>query len=508
MAVTVLLLISYVLATILISCFGCFLCFMAYIHHLHKTTEHIPSPPRSSFIMGHLPDVWKYKAATGRTMDEYLLEKRFEYGPIFILYFVHRAIVFLGDSSYLRHVFINNHKSLCKDGFVWHKLGFVYGERGAGYGIVINTDEVSWRKRRKVMNPAFHRKCLRDFMSNFNNVCDRFLARMDTVVDSGKATSMVLEFGKVTLEAISQVSFNINTHAIEHPDSPFPEAIRHYLRGVQDNLEIPVSTTLLTVFQFKVFQNATKKEQINATQFLRKFAHDCIVDRMKDIADEKTVPDDLLSLLIKDGSLSIDEISDEFLTIFIAGQETTANSLSFALYQIISNPHVEAKLLNEVNEVLGEHDYVELDDLPKLKYLGQILEEGLRMYPVVSSPSRFVVKGLTVGGYYIPKGIGLNSHQLFFGMNPEIWKNPKVFDPERFTNVENIPDFRMTHFPFSIGPRTCIGQTFAKFESKVILAKLLRKFQFKLLPGQSDRREARLTITPRDGVMCDVARRE
>ncbi|CAB3993413.1 cholesterol 24-hydroxylase-like [Paramuricea clavata] len=508
MAVTVLLLISYVLATILISCFGCFLCFMAYIYHLHKTTEHIPSPPRSSFILGHLPDVWKYKAATGRTTGEYLLEKRFEYGPIFILYFVHRALVFLGDSSFLRHVFINNHKSLGKDGFVYHKVGFVYGERGAGYGIVSNTDEVSWHKRRQVMNPAFHRKCLRDFVSNFNNVCDRFLAHMDTVVDSGKPTSMVLEFGKVTLEAISQVSFNINTHAIEHPDSPFPNAIRHYLRGVQDNIEIPVSTTLLTVFQFKVFQNATKKEQINAIRFLRKFAHNCIINRMKDIADDKTVPDDLLSLLIKDGSLSIDEISDEFVTIFVAGQETTANSLSFALYEIISNPHIEAKLLNEVNNVLGERDYVEFDDLAKLKYLGQVLEEGSRLHPVVSAPSRLVAKGLTVGGYYIPKGIGLNSLQLFFGMNPEIWKNPKVFDPERFTNVENIPDFRMTHFPFSIGPHNCIGQTFAKFESKVILAKLLRKFQFKLLPGQTDRREARLTITPRDGVMCDVARRE
>ena len=508
MALNVLCVITYIVGTILIISVGCFLCFLAFLHHLYKVTKHIPGPPRSSFILGNIPDIKKYKATTGRTMGEFLLEKRFEYGPVFILYLAHRAIVFLGDPSFLRHVFINNHKCLEKNHFIYHKLGFVYGERGGGYGLVVNADEESWRKRRRIMNPAFHRKCLRDFISNFNNVCDRFLARMDSVVDDGKPTSMVSEFSKITLESISQVSFNIDTHAIEHPDSPFPEAVRQYTKGVQDNIEIPLSPTLLSIFQFKLFQNSTKKRQINAVRFLRKFACDCITARMKDIAAGKCVPDDILSLLIKDGSLSIDDIADEFLTIFIAGQETTTNSLSFALYEIISNPHVEQKLLNEINDVLGERDYVEFDDLAKLNYLGQVLEEGLRKYPVAAGPSRFLVKGLTVGGYYIPKGTGVNGHQLFFAMNPEIWKNPEVFDPERFADVKKIPDFTMTHFPFSIGPRNCIGQTFAKFESKVVLAKLLRRFQFKLLPGQTNRMESRLTITPRDGVMCDVKRRE
>ena len=508
MAVTILAAISYILATILVSCFGCFLFLIAYIHHMHKITDHIPCPPRSSFIMGHIPEFRKYKKTTGRTFCEFVMEKRFEYGPIFVLHLAHRAVVQLADSSYLRHVYINNNNSLRKDGYIWHKIGFIYGERGIGYGLVSNTDEQLWRKRRRLMNPAFHRKNLRDFQKNFNNVCDRFLSRMDTVVDSGKPVSMVSEFAKVTLEAISQVSFNIDTHAIEDPDSPFPNAIRHYLRGVNDNLIISMNATLLAIFQFKMFQNATIKEQLHAARFLRKFAHDCIDNRMKEIKDDKTVPDDLLSVLIKDGSLSMDDIIDEFLTIFIAGQETTGNSLSFTLYEIIRNPHVEAKLLNEINEVLGERDYVEFDDLAKLKYLGQVLDESLRKHPVAIAPTKITMKALTVGGYYIPKGVIVDSNQLLFAMNPEIWKNPDVFDPERFADVDSMPNYSMTHFPFSMGPHACLGQTFAKFESKVILAKLLRRFQFQLLPNQTDRMESRLTLTPRDGVMCDVTRRE
>ena len=506
MADTVLV-IFYILTTILVACFGCFLCACAYLHYLHSITAHIPGPPRSSFILGSLPDYWKYKAATGRTIGEYLVEKRFEYGPIFIVFFMQRAIVFLGDSSYLRHVFINNHKNLCKGDFFYHKLGFIYGERASGYGLVANTDEALWRKRRQLIEPAFHRKCLRGFMSNFNNVCDRFLTRIGIVVDGEKPTSMVSEFSKVTLEAISQVAFNINTHAIEHPDSPFPQAIQISLMAVQDNMNMPLNSTMLAIYQLKLFQNATKKKQLDAVRFLRKFARDCVTARKKDMADSKAVPDDLLSLLVN-SSLSMDDIADEFLTVFVGGQQTTADSLSFTLYEIISNPHVEAKILQEVNEVLGERDYVEFDDLAKLKYLGQVLEESLRKHPIAAAPSRQLVKGLMVGGYYIPKGIGINSLQLFFSMNPEIWKNPEVFDPERFANVKNIPNFTMTHFPFSIGPHNCVGQTFAKFESKVILAKLLQKFRFTLLPGQTDRMEARLTLTPRDGVMCHVTRRK
>ena len=508
MVVTVLGAISYILATILVSCFGCFLFLIVYIHHMHKITDHIPGPPRSSFIMGHIPDLRKYKKTTGRTMGEFVMEKRFEYGPIFVVHMAHRPIVYLGDSSYLRHVYINNHNSLGKDGFQWHKIGFIYGVRGIGYGLVSNTDEQSWRKRRRLMNPAFHRKNLREFQDNFNKVCDRFLSRMDTVVDSGKPVSMVSEFAKVTLEAISQVSFNIDTQAIKDPDSPFPNAIRHYLKGVQSNFETPLTTSLLAIFQFKMFQNATIKEQLRAARFLRKFAHDCISNRMKEIKDDKTVPNDLLSVLIKDGSLSMDEIIDEFLTIFIAGQETTSNSLSFTLYEIVNNPHIEAKLLNEIKEVLGERDYVGFDDLAKLKYLGQVLDESLRKHPVAIGPGRTTVKPLTVGDYYIPKGVDIHSNQLFFAMNPEIWKNPDVFDPERFADVDRMPNYSMTHFPFSVGPHVCLGQTFAKFESKVILARLLQRFQFQLLPNQTDRMEARLTITPRDGVMCYITRRE
>ena len=468
----------------------------------------MPGPPRSSFIFGNLPEYWEYEKATGKTLAEYVLEKRLEYGPIFFMTYFNMCVVYLGDPSYVREVFVNNDKYLCKPSCLYNKMGFIFGERGLGYGLATNVDDLSWHKRRHIMNPAFHRKCLKDFMTNFNDVSNRFLIHMGEVADSGKPVSMVQEFGNVTLDAISQVSFNINTNAIEDPESPFLSAIRNYLRGVQVNIDIPIPSIFLAIFQFKLFQTNSQSVQINAARFLRKFASDCITTRMKDIAENKDVPNDLLNILVNDSSLTREDIIDEFITMFIAGQETTSSSLAFTLYEILNNPHVEGKLLNEINEVLGEREEVEFDDLAKLKYIGQVFEESLRKHPpVVPSPFRLLGKEITVGRYRIPKGDAVVSGSFFFGMNPEFWKSPEVFDPERFADAGNVPNLGMMHFPFSLGPRSCIGQTYVKFESKVILAKLFQKFQFKLLPNQTDRIEGRMTLAPRDGVMCKVSRR-
>ena len=315
-------------------------------------------------------------------MLEFVVEKRLEYGPVLLLTWFHRAVVYLGDPNFIREVFVNNHNYLHKPPTFYHKLGFLFGERGAGFGLITNTDESLWHKRRHIMNPAFHRKCLKDFMTNFNHVSNRFLIRMGKVADSGEVVSMAEEFAKVALEAISQVSFNINSNAIEDPESPFPSAIRNYLHGVQSTIDIPVNASVLGIFQFKPIQSASQRVQIDAARFLRKYASDCISTRMNDIADKNNVPNDLLSLVINDGSLTREEIIDEFVTIFIAGQETTANSLAFTLYKILSNPHVEKRLLSEIEEALGDRVEVEFDDLPKLKYTGQMLEESLRKHPI------------------------------------------------------------------------------------------------------------------------------
>lgn len=214
--------------------------FILYLHYLHKINDHLPGPPRSSFILGHVPDIWQCQRAGG-TMNEYFMKKRLEYGPIYLVFFLHEPIVIVGDPVYVREVFIDFHNHIHKHNYLYRKLGFVFGERGSGYGLVSNADDESWRTRRQLLNPAFHKKYLKNyFMVDFNQVCDRLMERMNDVAESKEETSMLKEFARVTLDVISQVLLDVNIGAIEHPDSPIPTAIQSYLRGVQDNINNPL----------------------------------------------------------------------------------------------------------------------------------------------------------------------------------------------------------------------------------------------------------------------------
>ena len=149
------------------------------------------------------------------------------------------------------------------------------------------------------------------------------------------------------------------------------------------------------------------------------------------------------------------------------------------LYEIIRNPGIEAKLLNEINELLGEQNDIKFEDLAKLKYLGQVLEEGLRRHPVAPAPARFLSKDITVGGYHIPKGTGMNSQQFFFSMNPKIWKDPEALIQKRFfLNRKHAKILPQPTFHFPLALVIVLDRLLQNSSPKFILAKLLRKFQF------------------------------
>ena len=166
-----------------------------------------------------------------------------------------------------------------------------------------------------------------------------------------------------------------------------------------------------------------------------------------------------------------------------------------------------SRIVQEVDETLSSRPSVEYEDLAKLEYMEQTFKESLRMHPPIGGTQRIFTQESDICGYHIPSGTAVTVAQFTTQKVPEYWKDPEVFDPERFSslNKEQIPNYM--YFPFSLGPRTCIGKTLAKFESKVLMARLMQEFELKLLPGQTAQIDEKLTIRPRDGVVCTVVRR-
>ncbi|KAL5489561.1 hypothetical protein EMCRGX_G018670 [Ephydatia muelleri] len=198
------------------------------------------------------------------------------------------------------------------------------------------------------------------------------------------------------------------------------------------------------------------------------------------LTSEEEVPNDiLLQSTVGVKSVDMETLVDDFVTFFVAGE--TANTLSFAIILIHQHPEVLDHLLSEVEGVLGDRNEVTGDDLDKMKYTEQVIQEVLRLYPIaLPSLAKDSPKGgIVMSGYHIPEGTMIQFWTTAMCRNPEYFDNPDAFDPSRFDADKPKPG-PFVYFPFSVGHRSCIGRHFAMIEAKVILARLLQTFKLTL----------------------------
>ena len=213
---------------------------------------------------------------------------------------------------------------------------------------------------------------------------------------------------------------------------------------------------------------------------------------------------DLLSMLLsaqdEDGSRMTDrQLRDEAITLFLAGHETTASTLSWTWWLLAQNPAVEAKLHAELDAVLGDR-VPSLDDLPRLAYAGHVITESLRLYPAAWGMARLAVEDHEIAGYPVTKGMGVAMAQWVVHRDPRWYDAPEEFRPERWEDDlwKRLP--RFAYFPFGGGPRQCIGNAFALMEATLILATVARKFRLRLVANHPVAPLASITLRPRYGV--------
>lgn len=176
--------------------------FSVYVGYLHWKYSHIPSPKRDNFFLGHIPLISR-ELERGKIMDEVVDELHRIHGSVMLIWLYHKPLVFLSDPELARKCLVN--LNLPKNPFSYTSLGFPFGQRMVGNGLVTQMDHGVWQKRRTVLNPAFHRRHLMNFMSAFNNSCDLFLSKLDEMADGKTVVDMAQEFSRVTLDVIGKV---------------------------------------------------------------------------------------------------------------------------------------------------------------------------------------------------------------------------------------------------------------------------------------------------------------
>ncbi|XP_068730892.1 cholesterol 24-hydroxylase-like [Montipora capricornis] len=475
-----------------------------YLVYVHRKYSHIPGPKRDSFFRGNLPLV-RREQVKGKILHELVEDLYSIYGPAIVIWIYHYPLLFVADPEVARKCLVS--LNLPKNPRGYRNVAFPFGVRFIGKGLVTELDHDVWQKHRSLINPAFHRRYLMNLMAAFNSSCDLFLNRLDEMADGKTVVNMAEEFSRVTTHVIGKVAFNVDLDVINNANSPFPAELTESLKGVQESLIRPLWPLELSSYPIR-------KRLSKGSKFIRDYGKKVIQERQEAISRGEDTPSDILDHILRvaeaDSTLTLEYLVDEFVTFFFAGQETTANQLSFTLYEILKHSCVEERIVQEIGNVLGSRQFVEYSDLGNLQYLGQTLKEGLRLHPPVTGTSRITTKEENFGGYLIPaKTILLFSWFIIHRLS-ELWPEPEKFDPDRFSPEakDSSNALRSAYFPFSMGPRFCIGQTFAQFEARVVMAKLLQEFELTLLPGQNEiQHEQSITVKPRGGVLCTIKKR-
>jgi cytochrome P450 len=228
-------------------------------------------------------------------------------------------------------------------------------------------------------------------------------------------------------------------------------------------------------------------------------------------AESVTDRSDLLSRLLcaqdeQGRKMSDTELRDELLTLFLAGHETTALTLSYTFHSLASNPDVEATLFAELDHVLGDRSPA-LADVPSLHFAENVIKESMRMYPPAWTLGREATDDVEIGGYPIKKGAQVLMAQWVVQRDPRFWPEPERFRPSRWDEEQTKQLPRCAYFPFGDGPRICIGNNFAMLEAVLLLTTIARHFRLELVAGQTLKLVPSVTMRPRNGIKVVVRER-
>jgi cytochrome P450 len=417
---------------------------------------------------------------------EYFAKVAREYGDIAGLRVLNFKTIFVNHPDLIEEVLVTNARKYSK-GRVLRANRHVFGE-----GLLTSEGEF-WLRQRRLAQPAFHRARIASYAATMVEYAQRMLANWR----DGEERDAHREMMRLTLQIVGKTLFDTD---VEGDAQEVGKSLELLLEiGANFRRAIFVPHWLPTAANLRV-----KKEIAQ----IEKILYRIIGERRRSGRDAG----DLLSMLLhaqdEDGSRMTDrQLRDETITLFLAGHETTASTLSWTWWLLAQNPAAEAKLHSELDSVLGDRAPT-LDDLSKLVYTGHVITESLRLYPAAWGLARLAVEDHEIAGYPVTRGMGVAMAQWVVHRDPRWYDAPEEFRPERWENdlVKRLP--RFAYFPFGGGPRQCIGNTFAVMEATLLLATIARKFRLRLVADHPVAPLASITLRPRHGVRVTLQARQ
>jgi cytochrome P450 len=361
-----------------------------------------------------------------------------------------RLAYFVNDASEVRRILVRRHSK-------YHKgPGFERVKMLLGNGLIVSDGDV-WRRSRTMIQPAFSKKNVHRLMTVMVECCDRRAVHWADLVARGEDLNITEETSDFALELILISIFgnDYQRRILTQGENPFAFLSRDSTR----DLSVVMKVRHLRALLMGIIEERRSDEGDDTFDFLSMY----------------------LSAVDKRGQPFSDaELLDELMTLIVAGFETSANTLNWVWYLIAKHPDIEAKLLDEAGRILPNVSAVNTDSLNAMQYTQQVLEEALRLYPPVWLFTRRSHENDELDDYDVPPGTDIYLSPYILHRTAHYWSDPDTFEPDRFAPGEK-PDKDRPYFPFSLGPRRCLGEYFSFLEMKVHLGLLLPHFRMRLL---------------------------
>ena len=376
---------------------------------------------------------------------------RFRLGPSWLL----PQIVVVTSPEGIRDVLAVKDDSIDKTSLVLSELRRVLGSN------LFDLPYAEWQPRRRTLQPVFTRQHVRAFGGHMAQAAERVAAGW---VD-GATVNLDDECRQLTLNALgrSVLGLDLSDHA-----EVIADPLRESLTYVADRSLRPVRAP-----RWLPTRAGRRAQRASAT--LHELAYDILRRCRTDPDTDAPLVQALLAATDPEtgNALTDQEIADELIVFLFAGHDTTATTLTYALWALGRHPDIQARVAREAAALPDRP--LEPDDVAELSYTVQVLKESLRLCPPGPTGTRMATRDVVVNGYRVPAGTMVIFGRLAVQRDPTLWHDPLAFDPDRFGPEQSRERNRWQYIPFGGGPRSCIGDHFAMLEATLGLATLVRR---------------------------------
>jgi cytochrome P450 len=403
-------------------------------------------------------------------------------------------VALVSDPAAIRRVLMDNNQNYHKDWLQQRVLS-----AGLTNGL-LTAEGQQWRTQRRALAPLFARRTVLSFSAAMIDAAAALVERLR--LRDGQIEDMAVEATRLTLEVLERTMFS---DGLGRSPEDIRVAMKHYFEAIGrldpfDVLGLPNVVPRLSRWKVR--------------PMLRLFesAIDTIVStRRRRIAEDPGgVPRDILTLLLEardpetGEGLSEVEVRANILTFIAAGHETTANSINWSLFLLSQSPEWRARVQAEADRELdGDIDGI----AERLVETRAVIEEAMRLYPPLAAISRAALAPDELAGEPIRRGTMVVIAPYVLHRHRALWADPDAFDPNRFLGGARERIDRFAYLPFGVGPRICIGATFALQEASIVVATVMRHFTLELAPGHAVWPVHRVTLRPSGGLPMIVRRR-